>query len=66
MRKIENDCCGCATETYPCIGNSCSLRHVEHFYCDKCGNETKLYSFLGQELCEECILNELEPIEGSY
>lgn len=66
MKKIENECCNCATESYPCRGNSCELRHVERFYCGECGDETKLYDFDGQELCEDCILKKFEAIEGSY
>ena len=55
MKRIENDCCDCATESYPCLGNSCSKRNVEHYYCDECGDETKLYEFEDKELCIDCI-----------
>ena len=65
MRKIENDCCACATPAYPCRGNDCPNRNVPHFYCDRCGAETKLYNYDGEELCEECVLEALEVVEGS-
>ena len=53
MRKIENHCCGCAVPGYPCMGSSCPNRHVEVFYCDKCGEEIEDYKD-GPELCESC------------
>lgn len=65
MKKIENDCCGCASPAYPCRGSSCPLRSVEHFYCDKCGSEAKLYEYDGKELCEECLLEAIPVVEGS-
>ena len=65
MKKIENDCCGCAVPAYPCRGDSCPLRHVEHFYCDQCGDETTLYSTDDGELCADCILSNLPVVKGS-
>jgi hypothetical protein len=38
MTKIENECCGCATESYPCLGSACPNRNVKHYYCDKCND----------------------------
>lgn len=63
--RYENDCCGCAVPAYPCLGDSCPLRHQKHFYCDKCGSEEdKLYiGVSGKELCSQCALDELETIE---
>lgn len=55
MVKCEDECCGCATESYPCLGSECVNRKVPHFYCDKCGEETRLYYFDGKELCIDCI-----------
>lgn len=63
MRKYENECCGCATPAYPCLGSSCPNRNVVHFYCDKCGEEDTLYHFDGEELCIDCILSLLEEVE---
>lgn len=37
MIKYEDECCGCDTENYPCVGSACPNRHVKHLYCDKCG-----------------------------
>lgn len=65
MIKVENECCDCATASYPCLGDACHLRHVEHFYCDDCGDETTLYDFDGEQLCIYCIEKRLEVIEGS-
>ena len=58
-RSIENECVGCDV---PCMGGGCPLRHVEHFYCDECGDETQLYDFDGQELCLDCIEAKLDKI----
>ena len=58
MVKIENHCCDCAVSGYPCRGSSCPLRHVEVYYCDKCGEELgdDIYDVDGEELCEYCVL----------
>lgn len=59
MYKIENQCCDCATPTYPCIGNACGLRAVKVFYCDNCGFEaTTIVEAHGQELCFDCANQE--------
>ena len=58
----ENDCCGCAVPAYPCRGDGCPLRRVPHYYCDECGNETKLYEFEGEQLCIKCVENRLEIV----
>lgn len=61
---IQNDCCGCATESYPCLGDQCKYRNVKHFYCDRCKEEVdELYYFDGDELCGECVLKGLEVVE---
>lgn len=65
MVKIENDCCGCATDSYPCLGNSCPLRNVKHYYCDKCGSEETLYHFGDSQLCADCVLEQLDVVKGS-
>ncbi len=59
MKKIENDCCDCDTEGYPCLGIYCGLKESIHYYCDCCKEEVnskELYEYEGQELCEECLL----------
>ena len=65
MVVVENECCDCATGAYPCLGSSCPRRHVEHFYCDKCGYEDKLYEYDGKELCAECLLEAVPVVDGS-
>ena len=62
MRRIENDCCSCATDTYPCIGSICPLFNVEHIYCDKCKHELTgdiFFTHDGQDLCYDCIIDAL-------
>lgn len=65
MIRVENDCCDCAVPAYPCLGDSCPLRHQKHYYCDSCGDEfPKLYyGISGKELCADCALGELEVVE---
>lgn len=64
MVTYENECCGCATPAYPCLGSGCPNRHVKHLYCDKCKDDVeKLYLHDGTELCEACLLREFEVIE---
>lgn len=62
MKKIENECIQC--DTY-CIGRSCPNRRVIRFYCDRCGDETTLYNYDGEEICEDCLLKEFDIVEGS-
>lgn len=58
MEKIEDMCCGCATDGYPCRGSSCPNRNVSVFYCDKCGCELgdEMYEADGEDLCADCLL----------
>ena len=63
MIKYENECCGCATESYPCLCDSCPNRYVMHLYCDKCKDDVELlYNYDGEELCEECLLGSFKKI----
>lgn len=64
MKKVTNECVGCPQELKHLCG-SCNLKHVTRFYCDKCGNEDKLYHYEDEELCEECLLKEFDIVEGS-
>ena len=59
----ENDCCDCATDGYPCIGKSCPLINVPHYYCDDCGDETDLYWYEDEQLCKYCIIKRLEIVK---
>lgn len=64
MITYENECCGCATENYPCIGSSCPNRHVKHLYCDKCHEDVEtLHEYDGQQLCPDCLLKEFPKVE---
>lgn len=61
MRKIENRCCDCATDAYPCRGSLCPLRSVEVVYCDGCGGELDfdddgVYGIEDEDLCVGCFL----------
>lgn len=64
MIEIADECCGCATEGYPCWGSLCPNRDVVRMYCDKCGEEVDcLRRYEGEQWCESCILDEFELIE---
>lgn len=65
MKRVVNECVGCTDIGLHCIGDSCPKRNVVRFYCDKCGNETTLYDYYGDELCADCLLEEFEVVEGS-
>lgn len=64
MVYYTNECCDCATENYPCLGNSCPNHHVLHVVCDKCHAEVEelYYGLSGDELCADCALEELEKV----
>ncbi len=64
MRKIENECVHCPS-SLGCLGSNCPNRNVVRFYCDRCGEDTTLYDYYGEEICEECLLKEFKVIEGS-
>ena len=58
MVKYENECCGCATPAYPCMGDACTRRKVPHLYCDWCNEDVEdLYKYEGEQVCVDCILN---------
>ena len=65
MKRIENECVGCTSIGLSCLGISCPNRNVVRFYCDKCGEEEKLYYYNGEELCQDCLLEKFEVVEGS-
>lgn len=60
MVIYENECLHCDTV---CIGDGCSNRRVPHCYCDKCGDEEKLYEFDGRQLCIDCVISLLDEVE---
>ena len=64
MITYENDCCGCATPAYPCMGDACPNRNVPHLYCDKCEEEVDdLYEWDDEQVCIECIVKSLKKVE---
>lgn len=63
MQKVKNHCVDCGQ---PCIRNACRHYEVTHYYCDKCGEEEELYEYEGQELCADCILEELPKVTESF
>lgn len=67
MVRLENDCCDCAVPAYPCMGNDCQLRHNPHYYCDKCGSETKLIEIPdGRQVCKDCLFDLLIEENSDY
>ena len=64
MKRILDECVGCPPEI-GCFGSSCPYKNVVRFYCDRCGEENKLYHYNGEELCEDCLLKEFDVVEGS-
>lgn len=64
-KEITNECCDCAVPAYPCQGDSCPLRHVIRYVCDRRGDQTTLYECDGEELCESCLIERFDIVEGS-
>ena len=61
MVRIENDCVDC-----PTCSADCTASHTPHYYCDRCGDETVLYHYEDEELCQDCIYRivEIDFVEG--
>lgn len=62
MKYEVNECCDCATESYPCIENSCPMRHVTYYRCDGL-TEDEIHEVDGEDLCDTCYDEEF-PEEG--
>lgn len=61
MIVIENECVDC---DLPCIYEACPYYRVVRYYCDRCGSEEDvLYWWNGEQLCLDCIANDLEEVE---
>lgn len=61
--RYEDMCCGCATESYPCLGNSCSNRNVPVAYCDWCDEESDDLYYVGSEVvCKDCVVENLDDV----
>lgn len=39
MKYEVNECCGCASPGYPCLGDRCNRRHTIKYVCDICGTD---------------------------
>lgn len=61
--RYENDCCGCATDSYPCLGSACPNRNVPYYSCDQCGDEGDIYEYEGQHYCADCLLALFEKVQ---
>lgn len=60
MIVIESDCVDCGL---PCIYEACPYYRVVRYYCDRCGSEEHtLYWWNNEQLCLDCIVNDLEEV----
>ena len=57
---IESNCYDCG---FPCIYEACRYYKVVRYYCDRCGQEEDLYYWDSEQLCADCILQQLERVE---
>lgn len=65
MKRIENECLDCKSLGLPCLESRCPYRNSTRFYCDRCGDECKLYHYDSEEICVTCLLKEFEVVEGT-
>ena len=64
MITYEDECCGCATPSYPCMGSACPYRNVPYLYCDRCNEDVdNLYEYEGEQVCIDCIVKSLDKVE---
>lgn len=67
MKKVENECVGCAVPAYPCLGDACPRRHMVRHYCDKCGEEFEPEALFinddDEELCMECFVSNYPTVK---
>lgn len=58
MKYEVNECCDCATDTYPCIGDECPQLHKTYYRCDECGTdeltEGEIHHVDDMDFCERC------------
>lgn len=57
MVMERNECCGCASGGYPCMGDVCSKRHAKYLCCDHCREDCydELYKVEGGWICASCV-----------
>ena len=61
MKISESDCVDCGL---PCMYKACPHYEVVRYICDNCKDDVyELYHFEGQELCGDCVLEQLEKVE---
>ena len=61
MIVIGSECVDC---DLPCIFSACPYYKVVYYVCDKCGETVDdLYNFDGEQLCSDCVLEQLEKVE---
>lgn len=61
MKILESDCVDCGL---PCLHKACPHYEVTRYICDNCKDDVyELYHFEGQELCVDCVLEQLEKVE---
>ena len=53
MKYEVNECCNCAAESSLCVGNSCPMRHVTYYRCDRCG-------------CDGLTEDEIHEVDGEF
>ncbi len=67
MKYEVNECCDCATDTYPCIGDECSQLHKIYYRCDECGadelTEDEIHHVNDMDLCEHCYIEYEEELD---
>ena len=57
----ESDCCDCGL---PCIGFSCKYFETIRCVCDNCQSDMEdLYWWEDEQLCIDCIIEQLEKVE---
>lgn len=62
MIAIESDCVDCTAEM-GCLYEACPYYRVVRYYCDRCGSEEHtLYWWNNEQLCLDCIVNDLEEV----
>jgi len=58
-KREQNQCCHCATDGYPCVGERCANRRVIVYTCDMCKQVLDtLYDSEFGEVCEDCLIIE--------
>lgn len=62
MVRFENQCVGCATDSYPC-SSKCHNKYVPVLSCDDCGD---VVDVLYNDLCEDCYLDSANIVTAEH